>query len=424
MWGYSVQVYFDPGPGTIPRDISTINGVIDVSGQFTGYVFTIDLLMIGASVGDEIIESYLGSVVDGSNMTLWSSDTSWHKEFPLEVPKAEIFSCFMMVTFSCWGYELEHDDKAAKVQADYTKTSVKNNNINLSDTEIVYFSILIIKLSAGISIFVLIKSRSRESVPSDSMVDEKISQIQKILDPVFDDHGNFKVPDITNEKIKLHAGDLTLLHSRKEALQAELAKLPLIHEQKELLSVLTEHRASIVKNPLFALLSSHFLRSSRKRENCPVDDFSINQVRHLKESFKDGRWNGLENPQIVVLAASVCLSYLQAHKSKNDLNLLKELDIPVESERLANRVKKYQQFEKKHQVTYNDLMIQQESNMQTANRAQEELERIDSVLIEVRKYLDNNYRSYRNDCLRFYFYQPVKNVVTFTEIYFGNENFK
>ncbi len=81
--GYNIQIYFNPSPGLIFR--KNISAVVNIEGNFTGYMFAIRTVRFQLIKGYQISKEYYAyDDVHLSNLT-----HSWHKEILLDIPESD-----------------------------------------------------------------------------------------------------------------------------------------------------------------------------------------------------------------------------------------------------------------------------------------------------------------------------------------------
>ncbi len=395
-WGCTFHVYFEPEPGSIASSRSLIKGIIDVKGQCKGFGLEVGLTLVGTWDGEEIIEQRMGYEIDGSETFLTGSNSSWYKEIPINVPEVDTFECYMMVSIVWWDYDLKSEDRVIKVRAEYRKTPPKGNaGFPLSEDAIHFIVSSLVLLILGVVcvgvvcagvVFIIGLNKYGLTIIT-------IKQIQQFLHPFLTQRDETKLLDTINQEL-LQPGIITHLNDRKNILQVRLAKEKPTSSQEGVITRFNELRTNIEKNSLYSIISSHFLRASRKKESYPSDKLSETRIQLLRDSLRKGQWNGLDDPQNVKLAADTCLAYLHTHKAKNDIIQLQELNIPEESKTLAEKIKKYLDLKQKHQYSYNGVIRQHEAS----EELQEKIEEVDSVLKRIQSLIQDNPEGYKRKC--------------------------
>ncbi|MFX0015705.1 MAG: hypothetical protein ACFFB2_12285 [Promethearchaeota archaeon] len=390
--GFNVQIYFDPKPEPEPKTISSgidkIKGIINITGEFSGYFFGIIIDSYGTIYNNETIFS--NENIGKLTIQLNSSHKAYTEEILIETPNSNGQFTVYMVAYFVWWEEMTYDfsgDKVVKLDAEYQKLGFDLANI-IIPSAIFLFCISMI----FISVFAYRKIHKQKDIDTNE-INKRLEQIIIFNKQFFTRSGGFKDLDLNSMISWDKPGQLNLLEQRKQELEQKLKKLE--PRQKELNGIakrLEEARNPVLNNDLFKVISSHFIHASRKRENYPSINHVEEKVRELRNSLREGRWDELQDLEKVKLAWIICESYIRETNTEEVL-LGKNRDPEKEAIALTMYVKNFIQTETNTRWPPDRNLI-----LKTIEESKTDLDIISNLIIKLRKSNKKSIRKYLKKC--------------------------
>ena len=385
--GYNIHTYFDPLPGTISSD-KEIKGVINITGEFTGYDLGIVVDSYVTIYENETI--YSNEDIGRRVVVLNSSIKSHTEEIRLETPTSSGQFTVYMVIFFGWREVISADltgNKTIILDADYQKLGFDLANIIIPGL-IFLFCICLIVISV-----IGFKKVHKEKTIDINEINKKLDQMNILTKKYFTRAGDFKNLDPSLKRILNQPGQFYLLENEKHELEMKLKKLkPKQDELDKIDKTLAEARNPILNNDFFKFISSNFIHASRKRENYPPIDNVEAKVQELRNFLREGRWEELQDLEKVELAWRICESYI---RETNDEEFFWVIDVDVEKEAklLTDLIKSYSQIKADTRWPPDRNLI-----LKTIEELRTELEIINKSITTMRKSDKKSLKKYLKKC--------------------------
>lgn len=332
--GYNIHTYFKPNPGVITPQ--PITAVVNIEGNFTGYLFVIQTVHFQILKGIKIWNEYYAY----DDVHLSNLDHTWSKEIPLDIPEYD----FAVRTFRCeftvnvyWKQSEESSEQSQElnIEGDYTakdNTGIRPQSMSvevLLFLSILLFFFLIIVISFFLlTLFITKPDRYQAIFPFDTK-----NELLKIVG----EWNTTLEPKIKQEFLEILPGEISLYQDYQKELTKKKKEIEYSIQMKEnQLSEVLAKKQLIKENPLYGIFSSWFLKASRKRETYSQD--VENEVQLLRKSLQQGIFDGFEKKSNCQLAYQMCAQFLKENEKELPIITYEE-----ECSNLAGLVNKYNQ---------------------------------------------------------------------------------
>ncbi len=381
--GDEVFLYFTPEPGIVSMETEKVSGVINVTSNNEDFSIRILVLAYGTIQDNETIytnEAQLRIILNTSINAYWT-------EIELKTPENGNFTVYMVVD-SYWYYET---------------TVVYNESVNLAvnyqkastgfDLASILLLVGLISISGTLLIF--IGSNARRFRPKSfdiPFIEEKLEEIDQIIRSYFTKGGEFR--EIEKVESLQKPGEISIIKHQRKSRQLMYEKLqPRMNEMNKIRKRHQAAQEPIFNNPLFNIISSLFIRASKKQEYYPDDSNISNHVQEIRNSLQQGKWDQLNDVTKIKIAWEICDKYAKSLPSEKDLLKYSILDFDLEAIKLSGQIRNYQKVKRE-----NPWPIDRNLILQSRDDLTRELELIDRLLENYKSKTKKDLSQYAKEC--------------------------
>lgn len=380
--GYNMHLFFKPEPGT--TFLKNITAVIKIEGNFTGSLFVIRTCHFQVFKGSRIIkESYEYDDIHLSNLS-----QTWQKEILINLPESNLAVRTYHCEFTIEVYWKQHELSSEQIQEIIIEGDFNvKQNVNLLEIQLFVVGLCIIFFTIGLGYFVFWLSISFISAifkpfkppaktASESTKKFEFKEELKLIQ-IIGELGKPQEPQLDKSIHEILPGEISLYQDY----QVKLIKQKKLIEQsyqvkEEQRSELIKNKQIIKDNSLYKLVSSWFLKASRKRESYSRKDEETIQL--LQESLREGTYIGFETELNCQLAFQICTRFLK--EEKEDEIEFANTQLHEQGYRLAELVRDYHQSKTRYKT--DELTLQQQMNKDL-----EDLENIGSKIKKINSHV-------------------------------------
>ncbi len=381
--GDEVFLYFTPEPGKVSMETEKVSGMINVTSNNEDYSIRILVLAYGTIQDNETIYTNVAQL----EIILDTSINAYTREIELKTPENGNFTVYMVIDFYWYNEATVVYNETVNLAANYQKASTG------FDLASILLPVGLIIISGSLLIFIgSIVRRFRSKSLDITLIEEKLEKIVQIIRSYFTKDGEFREIEKVGSLQK--PGEISLIKHQRKSRQLMLEKLqPRMNEMKE---IRIRHEAAqepVFNNPLFNIISSLFIRASKKQEYYPDTSNISNHVQEIRNSLQQGKWDQLNDVTKIKIAWEICEKYAKSLPSEKDLLEYPILDFDLEAIKLSGQIRNYQEVKRVNPWPSDRNLI-----LQSRDDLTRELELIDRRLENYKSINKKDLSQYAKEC--------------------------
>jgi hypothetical protein len=381
--GDEIFLYFTPEPGKITMETEKVSGMINVTSNNEDYSIRILVLAYGTIQDNETIYTNVAQLEISLNTTI----NAYTEEIELKTPKNGNFTIYMVVDSYWYNETTLVYNETVNLAADYQKEST---GLDLAS---ILLPVGLIIISGSLLIFIgSIIRRFRSKSLDITLIEEKLQEIDQIIRSYFIKNGEFI--EIKKVETLQKPGEISLLKHQRKSRQLMLEKLqPRMYEMNEIRIKYEAAQDLVFNNPLFNIISSLFIRASKKQEYYPDTNNISNHVQEIRNSLQQGKWDQLNDVTKIKIAWEICERYAKSLPLEKDSLEYPILDFDLEAIKLSGYIRNYQEVKRENPMPSDRNLI-----LQSRDDLTRELELVDRLLENYKSINKKDLSQYAKEC--------------------------